>query len=62
MRLAAIAVFGMVFAYIQILSNLTHPYANLFGFLYATSIPLLTAMLIVLPIHRLQEHLLQKAN
>jgi hypothetical protein len=62
LRIAGIAVFGMVFSNMQILSSLTRPHATLFDFLCATSIPPLMAMLIVLPVHRLQEHLLQKAN
>jgi hypothetical protein len=61
LRLAGIAVFSMVYAYIQILSNLTRPYATIFDLVCATTIPPLLAVLIIFPIHRLQEHLLKKA-
>jgi hypothetical protein len=57
-RLAGVAVFGMVFSYIHILSGLTRPYATLLDFVYATSIPSLIAVLFVLPIRRLQNYLL----
>lgn len=62
LRLAGVAAFGMVFAYIKILSNLTQPQAAYFNFICATAIPPLVAVLIVLPIHRLQEHLLKRAH
>jgi len=62
LRLAGVAVFGMVFAQMQILSNMTSSNSALLDFMCATSIPPLMAVLIVLPIYRLQEHLLQKAN
>jgi hypothetical protein len=61
-RLAGVAVFGMVFAYIQILSSLTRPHATLFSFVCATSIPPLVAILIIFPIHKLQGYLLHEAN
>ncbi|HTY64697.1 MAG TPA: hypothetical protein VMG30_20785 [Acidobacteriota bacterium] len=61
-RLPAVAVFGMVFACIRILSNLRRPYASLIYFVCATSIPPLMAVLMALPIHKLQKRLLQKAS
>lgn len=59
-RLTGVAVFGMVFAYIQIFSNLTA--STIFDFVCATSIPPLIAVLIVLPIRKLQGYLLHEAN
>ena len=61
-RIAGIAVFGMVFSNMQILSNLTRPHATLFGFVCATSIPPLMAIFILLPIHKLQGYLLHEAK
>jgi hypothetical protein len=61
-RIAGIAVFGMVFSNMKFLSNLTRPHATLFDFVCATSIPPLMAILILLPIHKLQGYLLHEAN
>ena len=61
-RIAGIAVFGMVFSNMQILSSLTRPLATLFDFACATSIPPLMALLILLPIHKLRGYLLHEAN
>jgi hypothetical protein len=61
-RIAGIAVFGMVFSNMQILSNLTRPHATLFGFVCTTSIPPLIAILILLPIHKLPGCLLHEAK
>jgi hypothetical protein len=61
-RLSGVAAFSLVFAYIQILSNLTRSNASLLTFAFATSIPPLIAVLAVLPIRKLQGYLLREAN
>ncbi|MBN1569073.1 MAG: hypothetical protein JXA73_14585 [Acidobacteria bacterium] len=58
-RLAGVAAFSMVFAYIQILSNLTRPDASLLNLIFATSLPPLITVLIVLQIQKLQNCLLR---
>jgi hypothetical protein len=61
-RLTGVAVFGMILAYIQILSHRTRPPNALIDFAFATSIPPLIAVLSALPIRKLQRYLLLKAN
>jgi|WetSurSiteA1Bulk_404760.scaffolds.fasta_scaffold06891_4 hypothetical protein len=61
-RLAGVAAFSMVFAYIQILGNLTRSNASLLAFIFATSLPPLTAVLITMQFQKLQRLLLREAN
>jgi hypothetical protein len=61
-RLSGVAAFSMVFGYIQILSNLTRDNGNLFYLLCVTSIPPLVAVLMALPIRKLQDRLLLETN
>jgi len=61
-RLAGVAAFSMVFAYIQILGNLTRSNASLLAFIFATSLPPLTAVLITMQFQNLQRLLLREAN
>jgi len=60
-RLAGVAAFGMVSAYIQILCNLSGAYPTIFDFLFATSIPPLVAVLVAMQIPKLQNLRLKKA-
>jgi hypothetical protein len=61
-RLAGVAAFGMVFSYMKILSNLTHANASVFYLVCATSIPPLVAVLMMLPLGKLQDHLFREAG
>jgi hypothetical protein len=61
-RLAGVAAFSMVFAYIQILSNLTRPNASLPAFIFATSLPPLIAVLTIMQFQKLQRLLLREAD
>ncbi len=61
-RLAGMAVFGMVFAFVQILSNFNGSYISIWNFVYATSIPPLLAVLTLLSIQRLQNRFLSEVN
>ncbi len=61
-RLAGVAAFSMVFAHIQILSNLTRPNASLLNLIFATSLPPLIAVLITMQIQKLQACLLREAD
>jgi hypothetical protein len=61
-RLAGVAAFSMVFAYIQIFINLTRSNGTLFIFICATSITPLIAVLSVLPIRKLQDRMLHETN
>jgi hypothetical protein len=61
-RLAGVAAFSMVYGYTHILSSLTRDNGNLFYLLCASSVPPLVALLMVLPIQKLQHRLLREAN
>jgi hypothetical protein len=60
-RLAGVAVFGMFICYCQILSHL-HSHLTGLELVLTTSIPLLTAVLIIVPLGKLQSYLLHKVN
>jgi hypothetical protein len=60
-RIAGMAAFGMVFAWIELLSNMSAP-SSLCTFICATSLPPLIAVLMIYPIQKLQEFLLQEAG
>ena len=60
-RLAGLAAFSMIFAYIQILSNLTRDNGSLLFLACAASVPPLIAGSAVLLIHKLQSLLLREA-
>jgi hypothetical protein len=61
-RFAGLAAFSMVYGYTHILINLTRDNGSVFYILCATSIPPLMAMLIALPIQKLQGFLLRETN
>jgi hypothetical protein len=59
-RLSGLAAFGMVFAWINICLHLTGSHSIL-EFVFATSMPVLWALLIALPLRKLRRYLLQEA-
>lgn len=61
-HIAGVAAFGMAFAYIQILSNMTRSTASLSGLAMVASIPPLMAVLAGIPIRKLKSRLLREAN
>ena len=60
-RLAGVAAFSMVFAYVKILSNLTSSNASLLALIFATSLPPLIAVLIAMQFRKLQGFLLRES-
>jgi hypothetical protein len=60
-RIAGIAALGMIFAWIKLLVNLTAP-PCLLSSIFATSLPPLIAVLMILPIKKIQQFLLQEAS
>lgn len=60
-RFAAVAIFGMFVCYCQVLTHLHGPLAGL-ELVFTSSIPVLTAGLILLPLGKLQSRLPHNAN
>jgi hypothetical protein len=61
-RLAAVAAFSMVFSYMRIFSNLTGDNGSILYLVCAASIAPLIAVLVILPIGKLQDYLQHEAN